>query len=114
MAKSKAPKTGDKSPSRTAKVNTTAHLINTAGHHLAHTQRHLKKLVKGGGTSKEQALDKDHAMTHLNGGLEHVQKLMSHMKSNYPAEGSELQHLEDTIPLSTRVQQAHQAAKRRK
>lgn len=108
------PQTGDKSPGPHEKVSTTAHLLNTTGHHLAHVQRHLEALKKSK-TPQQKALNQDHAMIHLKGGIEHVQKVMNHLKSNYPAEGKELAKLETTIPsiydLATKVSNAHKRNK---
>jgi hypothetical protein len=70
-------------------------------------------------TSKGRAavLDQEHAETHMNGTIEHVQKLMTHVKSNYPAEGKELGNLQDTVARSdigAKVKSAHQEMKRKK
>lgn len=111
-----APKTGDKSASPAQKAATTAHLLETTAHQLAHTKRHLVSLRKSK-NARAKALDMDHADTHMDGGIEHVQKLMSHMKANYPAEGKELDNLQNTVARSDigkRVQNAHKAIKKLK
>ena len=97
----KAPKTGDKSPSINTKVSTTAHLLQTAGHHLGHAKVHFNK-VDASKTPKEKALNLEHGMTHLNGGIEHIQKEIDHIKANYPAEGGELNRLEQEIPTGVK------------
>ena len=108
----KAPKTGDKSPSKAHKAFTTAHLLNTIGTQLGHTKRHHKQLGKDK-NAKSKALDYDHAETHLDGGIEHTQKLMDHIKSNYPKEAAELKNLQsDTPTLKERIHQAHARVKK--
>lgn len=89
------------STSQQDKINTTAHLIETTGHHLAHTKRHSVAL-RNSTTKAERDFNHDHLDTHLNGAIEHVQKIMDHMKTNYPAIGKELDTLEATIPMSER------------
>ena len=111
----KAPKTGQKSASSVQKAATTAHLLETTSHQAAHTQRHLASLRKSKGKAK--ALDLDHADTHMAGTIEHVQKLMAHVKSNYPTEGKELTKLQDSVARSDvgqRVKDAHKAVKGKK
>ena len=108
------PKTGDKSVNSQQKSATTAHLLETTGHQAAHTQRHLLALRKSKG--KARALDQEHAETHMAGTIEHTQKLMAHIKSNYPSEGKELGKLQDTVARSdvgARVKDAHKAVKSR-
>lgn len=110
----KAPKTGQKSANNLQKASTTAHLLETTAHQAAHTQRHLLALRKSKGKAK--ALDQEHAETHMNGTIEHVQKLMQHVQSNYPTEGKELTNLQDTVARSdigSRVKAAHQAIKKK-
>lgn len=114
MIKGSAPKTGDKSASALQKASTTAHLIETTSHQAAHTKRHLVALKKSKG--KAAALDHDHAMTHMDGTIEHVQKLMQHVQSNYPSESKELGKLQDTVARSDvgkRVKAAHAAIKKK-
>ncbi len=89
-----------KSPGQQQKVATTAHLIETTAHQLAHTKVHLDQLKKDK-SSKQKKLDYDHAYTHLNGSIEHVQKLLVHLKSNYPKEGKALSQLENTVAQSS-------------
>ena len=115
----KAPKTGDKSADPKQKAATTAHLLNTAAHQIAHVKRHMVSMKRTKG--RAQTLDYEHAMTHLDGGIEHVQKVINHVKSNYPAEGKEMAALESTIPTTStqtnvmqKVHAAHQAVKRGK
>lgn len=108
--KSSTPRTGDKSPTAIHKAATTAHLLETTAHQLAHSKRHLDSLGKKGNTPKGKALDYEHLQTHLKGGIEHVQKLMGHIQSNYPSEGKELGKLQDTVARSDigqRVKAAH-------
>jgi hypothetical protein len=93
----KSPKTGEKSPGPQHKTSTTAHLLETAGHHLGHADRHFTKLSTDK-TAKQKALDYDHGTTHLRGGIEHIQKLIDHVKSNYPSEAKELAKLEENMP----------------
>ena len=90
MAKSTSPKD---------KIGTTAHLIETTGHHLAHTIRHSKQLKKSK-TKKQREFNHEHLHTHLKGAAEHVQKLVDHLKDNYPQEAKELQTLEQSVPHS--------------
>ena len=109
-----APKTGEKSANPQQKSATTAHLLETTAHQAAHTQRHLLSLKKSKGKAK--ALDQEHAETHMGGTIEHIQKLMTHIKSNYPSEGKELGKLQDTVARSdvgARVKAAHQAVKKK-
>lgn len=111
----KAPKTGEKSANSQQKAATTAHLLETTAHQAAHTQRHLASLRKSNGKAK--ALDLDHADTHMGGTIEHVQKLMKHIQTNYPTEGKELGKLQDTVARSDigqRVKDAHQSVKKTK
>ncbi len=104
---------GKKSTSVQDKHNTTAHLIETTGHHLAHSSRHLDQLKKS--KSKAQRdFNHEHLDTHLKGGIEHVQKLMNHVKTNYPEVGKELGKLEGTVPRSAVMQRIHSAVKRNK
>lgn len=115
MVKVKAPKTGSKSANPQQKASTTAHLLETTAHQAAHTQRHLVALKKNKGKAK--ALDQEHAETHMNGTIEHVQKLMKHVQANYPSEGKELGKLQDTVARSDvgqRVKDAHQSIKKSK
>lgn len=105
------PKTGEKSPSHADKVRTTAHLIATVGNELGHTTRHIKTL-DGSKTPKQKALNQSHAEKHLKSAVEHTQKLMDHLTSNYPAEGKELSKLEDTIARPT-VKQRIQSARKK-
>lgn len=112
---SNAPKTGEKSASPQQKASTTAHLVETTAHQLAHTKRHMVAMKTSKG--KAQALDYDHASTHLDGSIEHVQKLVKHIQSNYPSEGKELGKLQDSVARSDvgqRVKDAHQAIKKGK
>lgn len=105
-----------KSTSNKDKIATTAHLIETTGHHLSHTSRHVDQLAKSK-TKAQRNFNLEHIKTHLDGGIEHVQKLMKHMQSNYPAEGKELGKLQDTVARSDigqKVKAAHQANKRKK
>lgn len=115
MVKPNTLKTGDKSVTSEQKSATTAHLIETAAHHAAHSQRHLLALRKSKG--KAAALDQEHAETHMNGTIDHVQKLMAHVQSNYPAESKELGKLQDTVARSdigAKVKSAHQEIKKKK
>jgi len=91
---------GNKSTSHQDKVNTTSHLIETAAHHLAHTKRHAVQLAKSK-TKKERDFNHEHLTTHLNGAIEHVGKIMGHVKANYPSEAKELSRLEKTVPRSS-------------
>ena len=95
----KAPKTGDKSASPKQRASTTAHLMETTAHQLAHTISHLKPLKKKL-KDPEAMLDWEHAMTHLKGGIEHNDKLMHHMDSNYPKEARELRSLQSSVSRS--------------
>lgn len=97
-----------KSKNAYQKIATTAHLLETTAHHLAHTKRHLDSTKKDK-TSKERKFDQEHLETHLNGAIEHVQKLMVHFKSNYPREGRELKTLENTIAHSQQLDPNTQA-----
>ncbi len=113
--KVKAPKTGEKSATPAQKASTTAHLLETTAHQLAHAKRHQVSGRKTKGKAK--VLDEDHLETHLDGGIEHVQKLAKHLKANYPAEGKELGKLQDTVARSDvgqRIKDAHQVIKRKK
>jgi len=87
------------SASNQDKVNTLAHLVNTAGHHISHTIRHLEQL-KHSVTPEQRKFNLDHLETHANGAAEHVQKIINHLKDNYPAEARELAQLEATIPVT--------------
>ncbi len=104
----KASKTGDKSPGNPEKVSTTAHLLETAGHHISHAHEHLKTLSKPQ-SPKQRALNQEHALTHIKGGVEHVQKLVDHIQSNYPAEAKAYNSLKESQPqsLKARLHQAH-------
>lgn len=95
----KAPKTGEKSVSRKQRASTTAHLTETTAHQLAHTVRHMKAL-KGHMRTPEEQLDWEHGMTHLKGAIEHNEKLMHHMDSNYPMEAKELRSLQNSVSRS--------------
>jgi len=110
----KAPKTGDKSPTKAHKAFTTAHLINTISTQLGHTKRHYKQLGKDK-NAKAKALDYNHTGSHLDGGVEHAQKLIDHIKTNYPAEAKEFAKLQEDTPkmdLSKRISAAHRAVKK--
>lgn len=110
----KVPKTGDKSANPKQKAATTAHLIETTAHQLAHAKRHIDSMKTSKGAANK--LDLEHADTHVDGGIEHVQKLMKHVKSNYPAEAGELGNLEKTVahanPVTQRIHEAHMKGKR--
>lgn len=101
-----------KSTSPQDRVNTTAHLIETTAHHLGHTKRHAEKLHTAK-SKPERDFNQAHLDTHLDGGIEHIQKLMDHVKNNYPAEGKELSKLENTVPRSAVKQRIHDAVKKR-
>ena len=87
----------DTSTSNQDKVNTTAHLVQTIGNHLSHTHRHFQQMLKSQ-TKAQRDFNADHANTHLNGAIEHVQKLTDHLATNYPKESKELKTLEQTVP----------------
>lgn len=87
------------STSNQDKVATLAHLINTAGHHISHTIRHIEAM-KRSVTPEQRKFNLDHLETHANGAAEHIQKVMNHLKDNYPAESAELAKLEATIPVT--------------
>lgn len=87
----------DKSTSSQDKVNSLAHLVQTTGNHLSHTHRHflqLKQSVSG----EAGKFNYEHAQTHLEGAIEHVQKIVDHLNTNYPKEAQELKELEQTVP----------------
>lgn len=81
------------------KINTTAHLIETTSHHLAHTKRHEVQLKKAEGKSRD--FNHEHMTTHLDGAIEHNQKLINHINANYPKEARELRDLEGTVARTT-------------
>jgi hypothetical protein len=85
------------STSNQDKVNTTAHLLQTTGNHLSHTHRHA--VAEGKSITDEAGkFNHEHMMTHLEGAIEHVQKLTDHLNANYPKEAKELKTLEQTVP----------------
>lgn len=109
----KAPKTGEKSANPKQKASTTAHLLETTAHQLAHTIRHHESEKSSKGSAK--LLDHEHEGTHLYGADEHVQKLLAHIKANYPAESAELKKLETSVAHANPVtQRIHEANMKRK
>lgn len=97
----RAPKTGDKSPSSHHKATTLAHLLHTAANQLGHTKTHHVSMGKPSNSPKGKQLDYEHSGTHLDGGIEHIQKAIDHVRANYPAEARELKKLEKAIPTSS-------------
>lgn len=102
-----------KSTSNKDRTATTAHLVETTAHHLSHTMRHAEQLKKSK-TKAQRDFNQEHMDTHLKGGIEHVHKLMNHLQTNYPAEGKELQKLQDTVPtIGDRVRAVHKQVKKK-
>jgi hypothetical protein len=83
-----------KAVSEDAKAATTAHLLETTLHELAHAGRHAQALTEGTGTT-EWSFNADHAEKHLGGAVEHAGKLRQHLRDNYPAEAKWLNGLDE-------------------
>ena len=76
---------------------TTAHLIKTIADNLGHVARHEVQLKKST-TKAQRTHNHTHIEKHLKGASEHTQKLIDHLKVNYPGEAREMRALEDNIP----------------
>jgi len=72
--------------SPTAKAVTTAHLLETTLHELAHADLHAQAMLKDPPGGDEWAFDADHCTSHLAGAVEHAGKIWEHFHDNYPAE----------------------------
>lgn len=75
-----------------ARVATFAHLLQTILYHEAHAARHAKALLAGR-DGPAWDFDADHTQVHLDGAAEHIGKLISHVRDNYPAEARYLARL---------------------
>jgi hypothetical protein len=84
---------------------TTAHLLFTVNTALAHATRHTDKALDTQGTAREYNLV--HVGRHLLEAVEHAQRLASHLKLKYPAEGKELQIIEDAATSPDKRRPSH-------
>jgi len=73
-----------KAVSEDAKAATTAHLLETTLHELAHARRHAQAMLEDT-PDGEWSFNADHAEKHLGGAAEHAGKLAQHLTDNYPA-----------------------------
>lgn len=88
-----------KPTSTTDMHTTTAHLIQTSGHELGHVAAHIAQAQK----SKTKAAVKfnlEHAAKHVGGVQDHIQRVVDHIKGNYPAIGKQFDTLERMTPQS--------------
>ncbi|HEY2087002.1 MAG TPA: hypothetical protein VGH54_13410, partial [Mycobacterium sp.] len=74
-----------KAVSDDAKSATTAHLLETSLHELAHASEHAKAITEDT-PDDEWSFNADHAEKHLGGAAEHAGKLRQHLADNYPGE----------------------------
>jgi phage portal protein BeeE len=78
----------------------TAHLLETVSHDLAHARRHLGHL-RDSNTPDNIEFNQDHLGNHLESAADHAQRLANHLRKHYPAEGEELVKLEAAHPADT-------------
>lgn len=87
-----------KAVSDDAKAATTAHLLETTLHELAHARRHAQAM-KQDTPDEEWQFNREHAAKHLAGAAEHAGKLAAHFTDNYPGVAKWLNGLgEVTVP----------------
>lgn len=86
-----------KAVSEDAKAATTAHLLETTLHELAHARRHAQAM-KQDTPDAEWEFNREHAAKHLAGAAEHAGKLRQHMADNYPDEAKWLNGLGEVTP----------------
>jgi hypothetical protein len=84
-----------KAVSDDARAATTAHLLETTLHELAHADRHARQMLEDT-PDDEWDFNGEHCAKHLTGAIEHAGKLAAHFRDNYPAEGRWLARLEQT------------------
>jgi hypothetical protein len=72
-----------KAVSEDARAATTAHLLETTLHELAHARRHAQAMTQDT-PDAEWEFNADHAEKHLGGAAEHAGKLAQHFTDNYP------------------------------
>jgi len=89
----------DASVTNADKHKTLAHLIETTGHQISHASQHLDSLYKSK-TQAERDFHYQHARTHTDGAQEHVQKLVDHIRDNYPQAGKEFDAINNIQPKS--------------
>jgi hypothetical protein len=86
-----------KAVSGDAKAATTAHLLETTLHELAHARRHSQAMNEDT-PDEEWQFNADHAAKHLGGAVEHAGKLAQHFKDNYPDVAKWLNGLGEVTP----------------
>src|SRR6266702_4418608 len=77
--------------------SSTAHLLETVSHDLAHARRHLSHL-RGSTTPENAEFNQDHIDNHLESAAQHAQRLARHLRKHYEVEGAELDALEAAHP----------------
>ncbi len=77
--------------------SSTAHLLETVSHDLAHAIRHLDHL-KESTTAGNIEFNQEHIGNHLTSAAEHAQRLADHLRKHYPVEAGELKKLELAHP----------------
>jgi hypothetical protein len=80
--------------------SSTAHLLETVSHDLAHARRHLAHL-RDSTTPDNIEFNQDHIGNHLESASEHAQRLANHLRKHYKVEGAELEALEAAHPADT-------------
>ncbi len=77
--------------------SSTAHLLETVSHDLAHARRHLSHL-RDSTTPENAEFNQDHIDNHLESAAQHAQRLARHLRKHYEVEGAELDALEAAHP----------------
>ena len=85
---------GGVSSTRTAM--TTAHLAHTSAYNLAHVITHLDAAMHPKGP-KDQQFNLEHVDHHVEQVRDHLERLIQHLRDNYPEEGKALDELDDSI-----------------
>jgi hypothetical protein len=92
-----------------AKAIMTAHRVDDLIRHLAHAVERVAVLKKVRAPD-ERRYHSIHLDNHMSGALDQVHGLTQNLRSNYPAEGAELEALKQTIGLARAVGSTQKAA----
>jgi hypothetical protein len=84
------------SVSSTQPEMTTAHLAHTSAYNLAHVITHLDQAMKTK-DPKDRDFNLEHVQHHVEEVRDHLERLIQHLRDNYPKEGKALDELDNAI-----------------